>query len=168
MKSTNTTPSQENYIEWIYRLSAAGPVRSGQLAEKLGVTRPSATRAIASLVKKRLVIHKPYGEIRLTQEGRNLGRAIVRRDDCLTDLLVTVLGMTPESADPEVHRLEHVLSDDVLPRLEALVNFATSSDAWLRRLHYRIANTSQEPRGTPAFVAGCSGIHQGEPSEKTS
>ena len=84
MKSTKTTPSEENYVEWIYRLSAKGPVRPAQLAEKLGVKRPSATRAVASLAKKRLVHHEPYGDIALTEEGKALGRAVVRRDECLT------------------------------------------------------------------------------------
>ncbi len=166
MDSKKTTPSQENYVEWIYRMSAEGPVRPALLAEKLGVKRPSATRAVASLVKKGLVSHKPYGEIVLTPDGEALGRAIVRRDECLTALLVRVLGMEPEQADPEVHRLEHVLSDDVLERLEVLVAFASSSEAWLRRLHLRIANSRLDSSSQGAFQAGRSDIHQGAPSEK--
>ena len=166
MHSSRTTPSEENYIEWIYRLSEKGPVRPAQLAEEMGVRRPSATRMIASLAKKTLVHHEPYGEVTLTVEGKALGKAIVRRDDCLTDLLVTVLDMRPEAADPEVHRLEHVLSDDVLARLEVLVGFASSSEAWLKRLHHRIATARCKPAKGAGFAAGLSDIHRGLASEK--
>ncbi len=166
MASRRTTPSEENYIEHVYRLAAKGPVRPAQLAESLGVKRPSATRAVVSLAKKGLVHHEPYGEIRLTEEGQALGQAIVRRDDCLTELLVDLLGMPPKSADPEVHRLEHVVSDEVLARLEVLVGFALSSEAWLKRLHHRIAGAMSKPHETGVFAAGRSDIHQGLPSEK--
>jgi DtxR family Mn-dependent transcriptional regulator len=166
MESIKTTPSQENYIEWIYRLSQKGPVRPAQLAEKLGVTRPSATRAVASLAEKKLVQHKSYGDIRLTEEGKALGRAIVRRDDCLTDLLVTVLGMSPQDAAPEIHRLEHVVSEEVLTRLEVLVRFASSSHAWLKRLRLRIDNAMSRPSSRGAFLAGCHDVHKGDPSKK--
>jgi Mn-dependent DtxR family transcriptional regulator len=84
----------------------------------------------------------------------------------LTELLVTILDMRPEAADPEVHRLEHVLSDEVLARLEALVSFASSSDAWLKRLHHRIATARCERRREAGFAAGLSDIHQGLASEK--
>ena len=166
MKSQRTTPSQENYIEWVYRLSADGPVRVGQLAEHLGVTRPSATRAIALLTQKGLVEHEPYGDIRLTQEGTALGRAIVRRDECLTKLLVSVLDMSPEEADPEVHRLEHVLSSDVVGRLEVLVRFALSSEAWVKRLHHRIGQACEDTHEEGPFQPGRTDIHRGITSEK--
>jgi len=166
MKQGWTTPSEENYLEWIYRLSAEGPVRPAVIAGKLGVKRPSATKAVASLARKGLVRHEPYGEIFLTEEGRTLGEAIVRRDTCLTKLLVGVLGMPPAEADPEVHRMEHVLSDEVLARLEVLVDFAGSSEAWIKRLRYRIAlATAGAKEGGPIRV-GRSPIHPGTEGEK--
>jgi len=60
------TPSQENYLEWIYRLSLDGPMRMGDLATKLGVKAPSASRAVTGLVGLGLVIHQVYGRIELT------------------------------------------------------------------------------------------------------
>ncbi len=169
MDIRKTTPSEENYIEHIYRLSSGGgALRPAELAECLGVKRPSATRAVASLVEKGLVRHEPYGDIKLTKEGDALGAAIVRRDECLTALFVNVLGMSLESADPEVHRLEHVLSDEVLERLQVLVDFASTSEAWLKRLHHRITTKTCESQREGAFMVGQSGIHQGRPQEKGS
>ncbi|MBZ0254586.1 metal-dependent transcriptional regulator [bacterium] len=167
-ESQRTTPSQENYIEWIFRLSQQGSVSSSQLADKLGVKRSSVTKAIDALTKKGLVAHKPFGCIELTSDGVSLGRAMVRRDECLTELLVKILGMTPEEADPEVHRLEHVLSDSVLARLEVLVDFASLSDAWIKRLHHRINCSMNDSQQSNSFQAGCYIIHQGDPNEKAS
>ena len=165
MKGTRTTPSQENYIEWIYRLSLRGAVRPAGLAEQLGVKRPSVTRAVASLAEKGLVEHEPFGEIHLTRDGTALGKAIVRRDECLTALLVEVLGMDPREADPEVHRLEHVLSDEVLRRLEALVDCALASDEWRAGLRRRIGRAAASPKA-PLFTPGSADIHPGLASEK--
>jgi DtxR family Mn-dependent transcriptional regulator len=125
------TPSQENYLEWIYRFSQDGPVRVRDLAAKVGVKDPSASRAVTGLVKSGLVRHEVYGRIELTDEGRRVGEAIVRRGYCLTSLLVEILGMDQAEADCEVHRLEHVLGEEVLSRLEILVEFAGTSPASL-------------------------------------
>ena len=165
MNQIRTTPSQENYVETIFRLSQKGSVRAGQLAEALGVSRPSVTKAVSTLTKQGFVCHKPYDNIELTEKGNALGAAIVRRDDCLTELLVTVLGMSPESADPEVHRLEHVLSDEVLTRLETLVRFATSSPAWLKRLHHRIDTGTQKKPESSGFMVGRGSVHSGHSNE---
>jgi DtxR family Mn-dependent transcriptional regulator len=161
------TASQENYLEWIFRGIAEGRVvRSRDLAAKLGVKLPSVSRAVGQLAKKGLVRHESYGVIELTATGRAAGRAIVRRDDCLTRLLVEVLGMNEAAADPEVHRLEHVLGEEVLQRLEVLVDFATSSDAWLRRLHHRMSLLGDPGDDDGAVAVGQTPVHAGSSSEK--
>ncbi len=166
MEEFKTTPAQENYIETIYRMSAKQPVRPSGLAECLGVKRASVSKFVRTLVGKGLVLHKSHGDITLTDKGKELALAIIRRDECLTRLLVEVCGMTAERADPEVHRLEHVISDEVLLRLESLVEFACTSEAWLKRLHYRIDKSWQDYSSTQKSTVGRSQIHQGGASEK--
>ncbi|MCG8635830.1 MAG: metal-dependent transcriptional regulator [Desulfobacterales bacterium] len=167
MKKTRTTPSQENYIEHIYRLSATGPVRQAMLSKKLGIQRASVTKFVASLARDGFVCAESAGEIILTKAGKTLAREIIRRDECLTRFLVEICGMTPEEADPEVHRLEHVLSDEVLTRMEVLVGFATSSEAWLKRLHLRMdAAVKRRRSDTAALDIGASTTHPGARYEK--
>lgn len=166
MTSLTTSPSEENYLEHIYRLARSGPVRPASLSDRLGVSRPSVTRAIGGLARKGLVDHEPYGRIELTADGRALARAIVRRDECLTRLLVDLLGMSPEAADPEVHRLEHLLSDEVLVRLEALVALAAESEAWQRRLRHRIGQALEREPATARYLAGRWEVHSGQAREK--
>ncbi len=107
-----TTPAQENYIETIYHLSLRGPVRPSELADTLGVKRASVSKYIVTLVGKGLVKHLPRGDIYLTDQGIGLAKSILKRDKCLTRLLVDVCNMPPEDAESEVHRLEHLVSDD--------------------------------------------------------
>jgi DtxR family manganese transport transcriptional regulator len=166
MTGTRTSPSEENYLEWIYRFSADGPVRPIYLAEKLGIKPPSVTKAVSSLVKRGLVRREERGALVLTEQGEELGKAVVRRDECLTALLVEILSMPPELADPEVHRLEHFLSEDVLNRLEVLIDFARLSPAWIKRLHLRVNRAARPDDSEGRIMVGQTPIHSGLPHEK--
>jgi DtxR family Mn-dependent transcriptional regulator len=155
------TPSQENYLEWVYRLSLDGPVRMGDLASKLGVKAPSASRAVTGLAGLGLVSHQVYGRIELTEEGARVGRQLVSRADCLTRLLVDILGMEPAAALPEVHRLEHVLGREVHARLEVLVDLFRSSPGWIEALRRRVEQLGETEADAGPFGIGRAEIHVG-------
>jgi DtxR family Mn-dependent transcriptional regulator len=162
------TGSEENYVESIHALSARGPVRVGDLAELLGVKLPSVSRAVAGLAEQGLVRHEAYGQVELTADGTKVALEIARRNACLTRLLVDLLAMPAKEAASEVHRLEHVVDGNVLWRLETLVEFALDSDAWVRRLHYRILKRSREAKADPgAFLVGKTPIHAGAGERET-
>ncbi len=160
------TGSQENYLEWVYRLSLEGPVHLRNLAEKVGVRLPSASRAVSGLALKGLVKHEKYGSVALTAEGESVGQEIVRRDQCLTQFLVEVLAMNPSEADPVVHRMEHVIDSEVLNRLEVLVEFALSSPAWVRRLHHRMQERATPGPSDVDYQVGEARVHGGAKQEK--
>lgn len=166
VNSAPLTPSQENYLEWVYRFSENGDARVSDIAKKLGVSLPSVSRAVSTLAKMGLLTHESYGKIGMTEEGKAVGRSIVRRDKCLTKLLVDILGMEPEEADPEVHRLEHLISGKVLPRLEILVNHAVSDPAWLGELHRQINDGGEHKTEESSFGIGETPIHKGAVGEK--
>ncbi len=132
------TPSQENYLEEACRLADAGPIRIGILAQRLKLSLPSVSRGISVLAKKGFVTHKTYGIVELTPKGKEIGNGIISRHSCLNKLFIEVLGMTPEEAEKPIHHLEHGLTQDLLVRLETLISLTLSSEAWCRRLHYRI------------------------------
>lgn len=161
MTSLRTSPSEENYLEWIYRISQNGPVRQKDLADNLGIKPPSVTKAVTSLVKKGFARRESRGTLVLTDIGEALGKAMVRRDKCLTTLLVEILDMSPGLADEEVHRMEHVLSDDVLVRMEALVDFARLSPAWVKRLHLRVSQVSTTGASKGEIAVGQMPNHSG-------
>jgi len=161
MRKNLTSPSEENYLEWIYRFSQSGPVRPRDLANNLGIKPPSVTKAVSSLVQKGLVRREPQGTLKLTAQGELLGKAVVRRGNCLTKLLVEILNMPSEQADQEVHRLEHVLSEDVLMRLEVLIAFAQQSPAWLKRLHLRMSQIPDVDVSERKILVGQTPTHSG-------
>lgn len=115
------TPSQENYLEHILTMSSAGDVRVRDLAKAVGVKLPSVTRAIRKLADVGMVRHESYGCIEITAAGKNAARSIIRRDDCLMRFLTEVLELPADRAKSEACRIEHVISEDVLKRLEILV-----------------------------------------------
>ena len=138
--SHDLTPSQENYLEHIHRLSQNGPVRMREIAEATAVRLPSVTRAVSRLAASGLVRHQAYGKVEITERGVRAALAVMRRDNCLQALLVDVLSMKVKDAETEVCRLEYVLSTEVLARLEILLGHATSPDSndWLGALHGKL------------------------------
>ncbi|MEJ2640646.1 MAG: metal-dependent transcriptional regulator [Desulfosarcinaceae bacterium] len=120
------TPSQENYLEHIWHLSSNGVVRAVNLAESVGVKRPSVTRAINTLANFGLVQHEHYGDIELTPKGYRAAQYIVYRDRCLNQFMTQVLQLDSAAADEEVCRMEHAVSEKVMQRLDVLSNFISS------------------------------------------
>ena len=157
------TPSQENYLEHIHRLSKNGPVRVREIAEAAGVRLPSVTRAVSRLADSGLVRHQAYGTVEVTKHGIQAAQAVVRRDSCLQSLLVDVLDMDEENAKAEVCRLEHVLGAEVLSRLETLLSHATSSASspWLQSLHRKLRRNRTAKSKQGGAQVGNASLHAG-------
>jgi len=161
MPGKKLTASQENYLEWIDRLSDEGPVQVSDLAHRLGVKLPSVSRAVKGLRALGLVDHESYGTVQLTDPGKAASAEVTRRRDCLLGLLGDVLGMPSEEATVESDRLQHAMSAEVLNRLEALVDFARSSEAWIKRLQLRIRSAELVKPDSAAAIIGESPMHAG-------
>jgi DtxR family Mn-dependent transcriptional regulator len=167
------TASQENYLEHILRLGRSAPVRVRDIAGAARVRLPSVTKAIARLVEAGLARHEAYGRVEITARGLKAARLVARRDECLSRLLVDVLGIPPARASEEVCRLEHTVGAEVLARLEILVGHACAPESarWRRGLQRRLAalrgggDEREEVRvgaGDPHVNVGAAGRHYGE------
>ena len=132
------TPSQENYLEHILTMSTSGDVRVRDLANAVGVKLPSVTRAIRKLADVGMVRHENYGSIEITAAGKNAARSVKRRDDCLMRFLVEVLELPADRAKSEACRIEHVISEDVLKRLEILVTHLSDAKEFKKRLQQQL------------------------------
>jgi DtxR family Mn-dependent transcriptional regulator len=148
------TPSQENYLENILHLSAKGSVRPVDLAVSVGVKLPSVTRAVNKLALQGLVQHKHYGTIDLTPKGRMAARRVVKRDKCITGFLTHVLKMSPDKAEAEACRLEHVLSNDVLIRLQVLIDFFGREADVNQKLHRAIEVVNESSPAEGSVIVG--------------
>jgi len=119
------TSTVENYIKKIYTLQFeqgdGGDVGMGGLAESLGVTPGTATSMAKSLAKTGLVAYTPRVGVKLTKEGAQLALLVLRRHRLVELFLVKVLGMEWHEIHEEAEALEHVISDRVLERIDALL-----------------------------------------------
>ena len=103
--------SGEMYLEAILVLSRErGRVRSIDVSEYLGYSKPSVSRAVGLLKNGEYLTVDPDGSLILTDSGREIAEKIYERHTFLTDLL-TRIGVSREIAAEDACRLEHAISD---------------------------------------------------------
>ena len=103
--------SGEMYLETIYILSQkSGSVRSVDVAEEMGYSKPSVSRAVGLLKKDGLLQMDETGCLKLTQAGEEKAKKIYERHTVLTRLLIR-LGVDEETAAEDACRIEHYISD---------------------------------------------------------
>lgn len=104
--------SGEMYLETIYILSqTSSAVRSLDVAEHMGFSKPSVSRAVGLLKKGEYLTMDAGGFLHLTDLGREIAMKIYDRHTTLTDLLVR-LGVSAETAGQDACKMEHVISDE--------------------------------------------------------
>ena len=104
--------SGEMYIETIHVLSKkGGVVRSVDVSEHMGVSKPSVSRAIGLLKEGGYVLKARDGALTLTDAGIEVANKIYERHRVITALL-TALGVDPEIAADDACRIEHHISDE--------------------------------------------------------
>ena len=104
--------SGEMYLEAIYVLSKAQTmVRSIDVSEYLGYSKPSVSRAVGLLKAGGYITVENDGGLVLTDSGREIAEKIFERHTLLTRLLVR-MGVSQEVAAADACRLEHAISDE--------------------------------------------------------
>ena len=104
--------SGEMYLETIFvLLKEKNLVRSVDVAEHMGYSKPSISRAMGLLKKGNFIEIAPDGAITLTDAGVQVAEKIYERHTLLTRLLVN-LGVSPETAAEDACKLEHAISDE--------------------------------------------------------
>lgn len=154
MSDSSLTESQLQYLLTIYQLSEAeGVARSGEIAESLGVSRPSVTGALRTLAERGYVDYEPYGQVSLTEEGVQEARQLLLRHRAAQDFLVSVLGVPRERAEQIAGDIEKRLPGDLLCRL---VQF---NDYYKRR--------SEKPFEWQPHCSGlCTALYGEDPDER--
>lgn len=102
--------SAENYLEAMLMLQEErGYIRSIDVAEKLGVTKPSVSYATKRLRESGYITLDPAGMIVLLPPGLEIAERIYERHKLLTELFIG-LGVNPETARQDACKIEHDLS----------------------------------------------------------
>lgn len=110
--------SYEDYIETIYDLAqlSGGAVRSVDVANALGFSKASVARATKNLRELGYIEQERYGEITLTDMGREYGRHILTRHKVLRAFLIDALGVDEKKANEEACKMEHTISEETMSK----------------------------------------------------
>lgn len=111
--------SGEMYLETIHILSKSTPhVRSVDISEHLGYSKPSVSRAVGILKKDGYISVDESGFITLTQSGAQVAEKIFERHRVISGLLIR-LGVDPAVAAEDACRIEHAISDESFSAIKA-------------------------------------------------
>ena len=111
--------SGEMYLETIYVLSRqSGSVRSVDVAEEMGYSKPSVSRAVGLLKKDGLLLMDETGSLKLTEAGEEKAKRIYERHTVLSKLLMN-LGVDEATATEDACRIEHYISDRSFEAIKA-------------------------------------------------
>ncbi|MGB9678891.1 MAG: metal-dependent transcriptional regulator [Thermoanaerobacteraceae bacterium] len=103
------TPSMEDYLEMIYRNSInENSVKINSLSKLLNVKAPSATRMVQKLKESGLLKYEKYGEIQLTEKGKEIGRFLLERHNVIEKFLINI--GVKDNILIETELIEHVIS----------------------------------------------------------
>lgn len=113
--------SGENYLETILILEKKnGMVRSIDIANTLGFSKPSVSRAINILKSHNFISVDNTGIIKLTDTGRATAEEIYKRHMFITKYLMATLNLDEETAEKDACKIEHILSEKTFEKIVEL------------------------------------------------
>ncbi len=110
--------SGEMYLETIYILSSKGDnVRSLDVAEYMGFSKPSVSRAVSLLKKGEYITADKMGYLSLTEKGKNVAQTMFERHTLLTSFLEK-LGVSKDTASKDACKMEHHISEETFTAIK--------------------------------------------------
>ena len=113
--------SGEMYLETIYILTKKGAVRSIDVCEYMGFSKPSVSRAVGLLKNGGYLNVDKNGFLTLTDVGLEVAEKIYNRHILLENFLVS-LGVSRETAESDACKIEHHISDESFNAIKKALN----------------------------------------------
>ncbi|MBO4636121.1 MAG: metal-dependent transcriptional regulator [Clostridiales bacterium] len=114
--------SGEMYLETILLLSKElQNVRSLDVANKMGFSKPSVSRAVGLLKNEDYIKVDGNGYITLTKKGLATAEKIYERHIVLSDFFGKI-GVSEETAAEDACRIEHLISDETFGKLKEFLS----------------------------------------------
>ena len=121
MEQPDISHTMEDYLEMICRHAREEKfIRVNRLAALLNVRPPSASKMAGKLRESGMVQFEPYGVIRLTPKGEEVGSYLLHRHEVLHRLLCFI--NRSEDELELVERIEHFFSGKTVANIERLLN----------------------------------------------
>lgn len=113
--------SIEDYLETILVLTnRLGIVRSIDIVNDMGFTKPSVSVAMKNLREKSFITMDSNGYITLTDEGQKIAECVYERHTLLTEALIAI-GVPEEIAKEDACRIEHDISPETFEKIKNYV-----------------------------------------------
>ena len=113
--------SAENYLESIFVIKKQkGFVRSIDIANDLGVSKPSVSVAMKNFREEGYITVDPDGYIDLTEKGLEIANRVYERHEIISEALMAI-GVSKESALVDSCKIEHVISEESFLRIKEFV-----------------------------------------------
>lgn len=110
--------SAENYLETILALHKKnGKVRSIDIANELGYSKPSISIAMKQFRENGYVTIDDLGYITLTESGKSIAESMAERHKILTEYLISI-GVSEKTASEDACRMEHVISEESFEKMK--------------------------------------------------
>ena len=110
--------SAENYLETILELyKKNGKVRSIDIANELGYSKPSISVAMKHFRENGYVTIDELGYITLTEAGKSIAESMAERHSILTEYLISI-GVSAKTASEDACRIEHVISEESFEKMK--------------------------------------------------
>ncbi len=130
------TSGLEDYLEVISNyLKKYNKVRAIDIAKELNVSRASVSEALKRLADKNLINYGRYGAISITGEGEKAAAAIIEKHTLLQKFFKDILGLEEQESAENACKIEHVISENVLERLNQFVKFNEKNPEFLKNFH---------------------------------
>ena len=110
--------SAEDYLEAMLMMQEKhGFIRSIDVAESLGYSKPSVSRAVSLLKQGGYLLVNEHGHLTLTEAGKAAAERIFERHTVITKMLTT-LGVDEQTAAEDACKIEHVISETTFQALK--------------------------------------------------
>jgi len=120
-RSVRSAMLLEDYTELIDDLTQEfGEARITDIACRMGVTHPTASKAVARLKREGLAVSRPYRGVFLTGDGQDMANRVRIRHRLVVEVLMAI-GVPPEAAEMDAEGIEHHVSETTLAAFEAFL-----------------------------------------------
>lgn len=117
-KTNEIGESGEDYLEAIFVLyQQSGYVRSVDIADYFGYSKPSISRAVSVLEEGGYLRREEKGNLVLTEAGTRIAKLTYEKHCFFKNQLIGA-GVEPERADKEACRMEHTISEDSFRKMK--------------------------------------------------
>ncbi len=117
--------STEDYLKIIYILSRQREVHGADIAEELGVSRPTVSIALKALEGEGYITRDDSRAICLTEEGLDIAKSTYERHQTFQTMLES-LGVDHETAAADACLMEHAVSPESFRALKGLAEGAVN------------------------------------------